>query len=87
MPVRRRSSKRRADPIAEAEAWACAFHCQFDFFGDLKEIGLADQAAVDAAMPEAWSRVGRIFLDRGLGDGFNQVEGTPYVLHKFGKPT
>ena len=87
MPVKRRRGKRKLDPVTEAQAWACAFHCGHDFFGDLAEYGFpqgpGDDRAIQAAMPEAWGRLGRIFLDRGMGDDFN---GEPWALEQFGEP-
>ena len=83
MPVKRRSAKRRLDPLTEATAWACAFHCRYDFFSDLAEYGLHDDAAVLDAMPEAWARLGRIFLNRDLGAGYN---GEPFALTEYGEP-
>ena len=83
MPAKRRLSKRRLDPVAEATAWACAFHCRHDFFSDLAEFGLHDDAAVLEAMPEAWRRLGRIFLNRDLGAGFH---GEPFARREFGEP-
>ena len=82
MPVKRRGSKRRLDPIAEARAWACAFQSQFDFFGDLEEFGLTDDRAVLEAMPDAWRRLGRVVLHNGMADD----NGKPWALEQFGEP-
>jgi hypothetical protein len=83
MPRKSRRSKRRIDPFTEAEAWACAFHCQHDFFGDLAEFGLTDDKAVLEAMPDAWARLGGLFLHRAMGAGFN---GEPFALTEYGEP-
>ena len=83
MPTKRRRPKRRVDALSEATAWATAFHCRHDFFGDLAEFGLHDDAAVLDAMPAAWARLGGIFLNRDLGAGFN---GEPFAHLEFGEP-
>jgi len=88
MPRRQRQAKRRASPEAELEAWATLFATGHDFFSDLKEWGFVRESfapgtAARAAAPEAWKRLGRIFLDRGLGDAFN---GEPWALKQFGEP-
>ncbi len=88
MPRRHRQAKRRVAPEAEAEAWATLFATGYDFFGALKEWGFerelfAPGTAARAAAPEAWARLGRIFLDRRMGDGFN---GEPWALKQFGEP-
>ena len=83
MPVKRRKSKRRMSPIAEAEAWAMAFRSGHDFLCDLDTFGLETDKQVTAAMPEAWARLGRIFIDHGLGEESN---GPPFALEQFGEP-
>jgi hypothetical protein len=83
MPVKRRASKRRVDPMAEAWAWATAFHCKHDFFGDLAEFGLTEDKAILAAMPDAWRRLGGLFISHNLGDGFG---GEAWALREFGEP-
>ncbi len=88
MPVKRRISKRRVSPDVEVEAWATLFATGHDFFCDLKEWGFVRESfapgtAARAAAPEAWARLGRIFLDRRMGDGFN---GEPWALKQFGEP-
>lgn len=88
MPRRQRQAKRRNSPEIEAEAWATLFATGRDFFDDLKEWGFrrelfAPGTAARAAAPEAWKRLGRIFLDRGLGDGFLCET---WALKQFGEP-
>jgi len=79
-------SKRRLDPVAEAELWATLFATGWDFFGDLKDLGIHDDEAARAALPEAWARLGRIFLDRDMGAGFNCGTIGSSVVRKFGEP-
>ncbi len=83
MPVKRRISKRRVSPDAEVEAWATAFATGWDFFGDLKPFGLETYDQIREAAPEAWKRLGRIFLDRRMGDDFN---GPNWALEQIGEP-
>ncbi len=88
MPRRQRQAKRRVSPEAEVEAWATLFATGHDFFSDLKEWGFEIElfdpgTAARAAAPEAWKRLGRMFIDRGLGDAFN---GETWALRQFGEP-
>ena len=86
MPVKRKRSKRRVDPVAEAEAWATAFASGHDFFNDLAPFGI-EGAAIREAMPEAWSRLGKIYIDRNLGAGFAPHDaGELYALVTFWRP-
>ena len=85
MPVKRRATKRRLDPVSEAESWACYFHCGFDLLCALHwDLGLDSREAIEAAAPDAWARLGRIYIDHGLGDGFDSHE--PWALQQFGEP-
>lgn len=92
MPRKQRRSKRRLDPVAEAEAWACAFATGHDFHGDLEPFGFpwggAEADAMRAAMPAAWARLGRLYLDYDMGRGFAPHDrGEPYALMQFGEPS
>lgn len=74
MPVKRRTSKRRASPAAEAAAWSNYWECGFDFFGEAAALtGLVEPVNVwppedrpaaarkwDAASADAWKRVGHL---------------------------
>jgi hypothetical protein len=74
MPVKRRVSKRRVSPQAEAEAWRVFWETGWDFFGDAaKFTGLTEpvniwppedrgpaEAAWKAASEDAWRRVGHL---------------------------
>lgn len=96
MPVKHRRSKRRADPVAEAQAWACMFACGYDFFGDASDwAGLREpvhsppEARPEAArawldaVRDAWRRVGRIYMDHRMGDAFG---GPGWALTELGEP-
>lgn len=82
MPVRRRRARRRASPETEAEAWALAFASGHDFLGTLEDFGLAGDEAVREAMPDAWARLGRLYLDRH----HDPVIGTPWAQEAYGEP-
>jgi len=74
MPPKRRTSKRRIDPAAEAEAWRAVWLFGFDFFGEAAALtGLpepvnvwppaarpAAASAWDAASEAAWQRAGHL---------------------------
>lgn len=67
MPVKRRQTKRRMDPRAEAQAWEMVFTCGYDFFGELQRFGIDLRCAklneeTLAVANEAWSRLGHIFM-------------------------
>lgn len=81
MPVKRRANKRRIDPAVELEAWGPFFESGLPgFAGDLEELGHHDQEAMRAAAPDAWSRLGRLFLDR------RERADQPWALREFGAP-
>ena len=44
---------------------------------------ICNGSAARAAASDAWQRLGRLFLDRGLGCVFN---GKPWALQQFGEP-
>src|SRR5262249_8593692 len=50
------------DVLDELKAWATAFTFSWDFFGDLKHYGLADDKAVRRAAKAAWKRLGARFM-------------------------
>ena len=84
MPRRRRLAKNRT--ISDHEAvrlWSTAFQCQWDFFNDLEALRLNTRAEVDAAMPEAWKRWGRLWLNTRVPEPF---ERTPWALENLGEP-
>lgn len=74
MPVKRRSSKRRIAPEAEATAWFNYWQTGFDFFNEAAELtGLVEpvnvwppadrpaaEAAWKAASEAAWQRAGHL---------------------------
>jgi hypothetical protein len=82
MPVKRRNVKRRFDPTAELSAWATAFECEFDFFGDLDDIGI-DDSEVGRAMPEAWRRLGVAFMAQWQP---TPARSLPWAFEQFGDP-
>lgn len=86
MPQNRRRTKRRADPVSEVEAWAATFAGGWDVFGDLRPFGLGTPAAIREAAPDAWRRLGRLYIDRDLGADFNSGTGGSWALTKFGQP-
>jgi hypothetical protein len=89
MPVKRRQTKRRLGDAGEVQAWSELFACGYDFFGDLEPFGFpgrdADRAA-RAAAPEAWKRLGKVYMEtvwaaRGPGQ-----PDTPWAVEQFGDP-
>ena len=86
MPAKRRHSKRRVGPLAEAEAWTATFAGGWDIFGDLKAHGLDTPEAIRAAAPGAWRRFGRLYVDLDLGAHFNCGTGGSWALREFGEP-
>ena len=86
MPVKRRTAKRRLDPMAELEAWSCAFQAHYTYFGELEEIGVETDAygRPDRAVAEAaWRRLGARFL----AEAANPHLGAPWALLEFGDPS
>ncbi len=87
MPRKTRRAKRRTSPEAELEAWDMAFQSGHDFLGDLEPWGFPrgsdGSPAVRAAMPGAWARLGRMYLDRLDRRAFPD---TPFALKQFGEP-
>jgi hypothetical protein len=75
MPVKRRMSKRRRSPEAEAEAWSTYWRTGYDFFGEASAMsGLTEPSLVwppeaqdaarqawEAASEAAWKRCGHLF--------------------------
>ena len=100
MPVKRRNPKHRITPEAEMEAWSMMFECGHDWFGDLEPFGFGgrdyDEEARDAA-PQAWARLGELFLERREPTPFDTrpvpphlvgvVSKKPWALYEFGEPT
>lgn len=82
MPVKRRASKRRVDPRAEVEAWETVFECEYDFFGDLEPWGFTSDEEKYAAAPDAWQRLGAMFLETYD----NPDKPIPWALEAFGPP-
>lgn len=97
MPVKRKKAKRRIDPKAECAAFACVFHCGNDWFDEASDFtGLPQphriwppeareeaQRAWDAAIEDAWHRVGHLFLATWEPDA---ARSTPWALETFGEP-
>ena len=101
MPVRKRRSKRRVDPLAEAQAWSCYFATGWDFFEEAGELtGMIEPVHVWppegrpeaerewlATARDAWRRLGRLYLDNDLGRGLaSHDRGEPWALVNFGEP-
>jgi hypothetical protein len=82
MPVKRRVSKRRLSPEDEMKAWSELFDVGYDFFQDLELLGLSEREA-RAAAPEAWRRLGHLFLDQWKPTDARAV---PWALEEFGEP-
>ena len=84
MPVKRRSDKRRLDPVAELMAWECVFDCSHDFFTELPSIGVATDpygCPPHEATEAAWHRLGARFLAERQPD-----PRPPWALQQFGEP-
>lgn len=82
MPVRRRQDRRRAESLA---VWSGVFHSGFDFFNELKDIGVPTDeygrpSRADAL--DAWGRMG----DRFLAD-YSDHPPEPWALREFGPPS
>jgi len=86
MPVKKRATKRRLDPVAEAQLWATMFTTGWDFFGDLKDVGIDDTDAARTAAPDAWRRLGRNYLNRDMGADYNCGTLGSWALREFGEP-
>ena len=81
MPVKRRRPKRRADPETEMMLWAELFETgQEGFAGDLEELGFHSILQARAAAPDAWARLGGLFL------ATQHPEGPVWALEQFGAP-
>jgi hypothetical protein len=57
-----RGAENPPDVLDELKAWATAFTFSWDFFGDLKHYGLADDKAVRRVAKAAWKRLGARFM-------------------------
>ena len=64
MPTKRRRGKARRvlHGFAPLAAWRMAFRAGYDYLRQLQPYGIAGDAAVHAAMPAAWKRLGLEFL-------------------------
>jgi hypothetical protein len=69
--------------LDELKAWATAFTFSWDFFGDLKRYGLADDKAVRRAAKAAWKRLGARFMAAWKP---TPARKTPWTLDRFGAP-
>lgn len=84
MPVKRRTSKRRANPEAEIARWETAFVTGRDFFGD---IPLPRDRSPDtvAAIKAAWLLYGALFMRQWeTGDISGWSRKTPWAYEQFG---
>jgi hypothetical protein len=79
-----RRSKRRMAPLHEAELWRCFFKTGSDLLCELRWAIFESDASIRAAEPDAWKRLGRIYLDNGLGDDLNGDH--EWALAEFGEP-
>ncbi len=81
MPVRRRVDRRRAETLA---AWRGTFQSGFDFFDDLKDVGVPTdeygRPASELAL-DAWRRFGEMFLA-----DYSDYPPEPWALREFGPP-
>jgi hypothetical protein len=81
MPVRNRKNRRK--PVAGLSEWESVFSSEFDFFGELRDAGVATdeygRPDVEVAR-EAWQRLGDEFL-LTFRDSF-----TPWAVAQFGEP-
>ena len=87
MPVRRR--KLKAVRPAELAAWRGTFECEFDYFDDLAEIGVAtDPYGIPdrAVAHEAWQRLGDAFLAEWDSRQRHPDDLEPWALTTFGLP-
>jgi hypothetical protein len=76
-------AKRRVDPAIELQDWENWFEWGREgFAGELWDYGLRTTEDTLAAMPEAWPRLGAMFLDQRKPN-FRPV---PYALEHFGDP-
>lgn len=81
MPVRKRKNRRK--PSAGLDAWETVFASEFDFFGELRDAGIATDQNGRPEIEEAcaaWKRFGAEFLA-----GFTDIH-TPWALELFGDP-
>ena len=86
MPVKRRTSKRRASPQLEYEAWEPVFDSGYDFFDELPEIGIEtdnySRPPLDLARC-AWQRFGDQYLQT---HSRKNSRGNPIWAMQFGEP-
>lgn len=98
MPVKRRKAKGRMTPREEAEFWGDYFDLgTFLLAGWEDRLGLAwippgdregwaaREPKVEAAGGDAWARLGRLYLDEGLGNSAPRGRGR-WALQTFGEP-
>ena len=83
MPVKRRTAKRRMTPAAELAEWHSWFECGVAFDGELDPLGFRTHEQMEAAAPEAWGRLGELFMAAWEPTDVRQ---TPWALEQFGEP-
>ena len=67
MPAKRRKTKRRVTPEAEAMAWATYWECGYDFFGEAAELcGLPEPTTI-------WPLEARAEAERKWEAGSNEA--------------
>lgn len=85
MPVRGRRNRRK--PVADAAAWYDVFSSKFDFFGDLRDAGVATDAYGRPDREEArkvWQLYRHAFLDEFAAEYPNGAHYVPWALAEFG---
>lgn len=81
MPRKRRKSKARPDDL---QTWEMIFQSGHDYFDDAKDAGIEVDdygRADDAAVAEAWQRLGTEYLDT-----WADKHTEPWALREFGPP-
>ena len=79
----------RTDPRIELEIWCCVFECGYDYFRELRRVGIdcdnpytsADDRDVCRA---AWERLGFRYIRARTEPPFNPPR--PWAWHAFGPP-
>jgi hypothetical protein len=86
MPAKRRLAKRKISELDEAKLWSQLFTHGYDFFNNYPNLGFPHEYAMNLAAPEAWRRLGELYLAEILPTLDRPPALMPWALSTFGRP-
>jgi hypothetical protein len=88
MPVKKRLGKKRIGETEECALWADLFATGYSAFfaGDLEDLNFPDKYAANRAAPEAWTRLGRIYMETIWPTLGKPAALRPWAYEVFGPP-